>query len=210
MNVQSIVVVPKDVAIIRHVFDATWIVDAKIELLKAIEQVPLRTDEVPEIYARQRGIRLSKIYPRNAINVIADQLNWLTGMRCDLNRSAGKSNDPKEDIRLGWHQDVAGMAIEEGEEAVVAWVPLDPIDGSRPSLEIGPSSYGWPHIRDEHRFLVLEKEPIGLSGTVVQGLDRGDVVLFSPYTFHRTYVNESMTETRLSLDMRFYGSVKAA
>lgn len=88
-------------------------------------------------------------------------------------------------------------------DGLVAWVPLDMIDGSRPSLEIAPEEELRPHYLDERRFLVSEGSHDRPDAAVMLGLIPGDVVLFSPRAPHRTYCGPGMTNTRLSLDMRF-------
>lgn len=98
------------------------------------------------------------------------------------------------------------MELVPGQIGMVAWVPLDPIDGTRPGLEVQPLSTPGPlpHHRDQRRFLVADEQSEDTADAVViDGLRLGDIVLIDPYEPHRTHCTPAMTNPRLSLDMRF-------
>ena len=105
------------------------------------------------------------------------------------------------DKALPWHQDAQPMKMMPKMAGVVAWVPLDDIDGTRPDLEFGPIvGRVLKHTNTERHFAeqceveVDEREP-------VYGMRQGDVMFFSPYQLHRTrMVGE---RERYSIDVRF-------
>lgn len=121
------------------------------------------------------------------------------GVWCDLSSCSARIQSAQDiDRRLNWHQDAAPMKSD----GVVAWVPLDPIDGSRPSLEICDRLQEIvSHETDSRGFLIATKAP--LKGEVLTAMDPGDVAFFSPYAMHRTHIDPTMPNTRLSVDMRF-------
>lgn len=95
------------------------------------------------------------------------------------------------------------MRLDEGKPGAIAWVPLDPIDGSRPTLEIASEEDRKAHHRDDRRFLETDDNRDRSDAVIVSELEIGDIVLFSPYEPHRTYCTPDMRNERLSLDLRF-------
>ncbi len=156
----------------------------------------------PEIFRRQRGIRLSTI-ECDEIKSVVLYLEAMTGLKCDLTQCSARYQEPDGEHQLRWHQDAAPMKLGPDEEGIVAWVPLDPIDGTRPTLEIADPEPAHEHVTDKKRFLVIENAEF--KGAPVKDLAVGDIVLMSPYEPHRTLIEPGMTQPRISMDMRFYG-----
>jgi len=193
--------------ILRGFFDKYIVKRARLDVATALANVDEWTDLVAEdIYHRQGGLRLTNI-DSLAISRIAQSLENEIGFNSDLSRSSARAQVATGVHALDWHQDYAGMELKPGQEGMVAWVPLDYIDHTRPGLEIAQSVEPTPHYRDERRFLQASYFiPTKNNTIVIDNLPLGDVVLFSPYEPHRTHRTPAMTQTRLSLDMRFYGS----
>ncbi len=177
-------------------------------LLQAIREHALgwisRIDELSpaarSTWALQSGINLSDI-PCPALGVLAGNLSSVIGLPCSLRFSSVRLQACTGDRQLRWHQDCAPMQLVDGQRGEVAWVPLDEIDGTRPTLEVADVTSGRAHERDDRIFLVIPGAEF--IGDVLHRMSVGDVAFFSPYAPHRTYVTDAMTESRLSLDLRF-------
>lgn len=183
--------------ILLRFFDAAEVRRRILLAQSTIEQ--WADDGARAVFQRQGGLRLSDLKSAE-IGRLARALEIRLGLVCDLSKCSARTQKPNGDYQIPWHQDRAAMDAENG---MVAWVPLDPLDGTRPSLEIAPEeAAAWEHYRDERRFLVSDRVPSGPSA-ILSGLEPGDVVLFSPLAPHRTWCEPGMVNTRLSLDMRF-------
>ena len=95
------------------------------------------------------------------------------------------------------------MRLPCSTRGMVVWVPLDPIDGTRPSLEVAQPMLPLRHIADPKGFLIFDGIISVGETTVLNDLELGDVAAFTPYAPHRSYIAPTMTNTRLSLDLRF-------
>lgn len=174
-----------------------------MDVWRALEQLPEYGSEAAKgIYARQGGCRLSEIESM-AVRRLVRELMLKSKLSCDLSKCSVRRQKPSGVHKLPWHQDYAPMQLQPGCPGIVAWVPLDPIDGSRPSLEIAPSEEPLSHYCDDRNFLVSDDAAERTGSVTVSDLDPGDVVMFSPYEPHRTYCTPDMTSERLSLDLRF-------
>lgn len=158
------------------------------------------------IWVSQRGVNLARIqkdYVQHIFKVIAF-MEEIIGYKCDPGESSVRAQDPSTEWpKLPWHQDGAGM--RPAEDSIVAWVPLTPIDGNTPTIEFSKLQMTQllEHERNSNRFLEVENN--GDAGsTIVTDLEPGAVVIFSPWTLHRTYRTREMKDSRLSLDLRFY------
>ncbi len=184
----------------RASVDAGLLAAVRVRCVEAIACI----SEAPEYdrgtWALQSGIGLASIECAPLL-VLAATLQVHCGLPCSLARSSVRLQAHDGARQLRWHQDYAPMGLAEGQVGMVAWVPLDAIDGSRPSLEVARETARLEHRTDDREFLVAPA--VELAGKVVNGLAVGDVVWFSPYEPHRTWVGPWMWRPRLSLDVRF-------
>lgn len=178
-----------------------WLLGAIREhVLGSIARVQELDTPARNTWLLQAGINLSDI-PCPALWVLSGRLSTVVGLPCSLRRSSVRLQTCGGERQLHWHQDWAPMDLAPGQRGEVAWIPLDAISGQRPTIEIAAEGDRKEHERDERVFLVI---PSGsFCGQIVTDLSVGDVVFFSPYEPHRTYIDDAMTEPRLSLDMRF-------
>jgi len=105
---------------------------------------------------------------------------------------------------IGWHQDYIAMEMRNSIlRGVTVWIPLDPIDGTRPTMEFGAENEKGPrqHQSDQWKFAVSEYAPAGTM--ILKDLPAGSAVLFGPLLMHRTYIAPEMTHSRISMDIRF-------
>jgi hypothetical protein len=172
----------------------------RAHVLDAIERVNEADFYTQGTFSAQRGIRLADI-PTPALSMLAGQLGSYLGKPCNFLKSSARQQFPTGQYKLPWHQDGAPMGFYAAKTGMVAWVPLDDIDGSRPSLEIADDAEPMDHIEDERMFLEIPN--MDFKGQVIPNMKVGDVLLFSPYAPHRTFIAPEMTNPRLSLDMRF-------
>jgi ectoine hydroxylase-related dioxygenase (phytanoyl-CoA dioxygenase family) len=163
-----------------------------------------KNEDVRRIFRRQGGLRLDEV-KSPYIHAIANTLSEHFNLPHDHTKCSLREQIPESSMGLRWHQDYAPMQLKPGEDGVVCWVPLDPIDGLRPSMVVAKECQRLRHMRDDHRFLVIDPscgfEPE--DGVIITDLEEGDIVTFSPYAPHRTYSNRMMTQPRYSLDLRY-------
>lgn len=186
--------------ILRFAVDINILAAIRLHVLRCIDAIHTAPDSTQAIYKAQGGIRLSEIQSA-AILLLTAQLQQIVGQPCDLSKCSVRLQKPDGDQQLRWHQDYAPMKLEPDEDGVVAWVPLDPIDGTRPTLEIAKIKAPFSHHHDALGFLVSSWQ--GFDGRVLTDMAVGDIALFSPYAPHRTVCLPEMKNSRLSLDMRF-------
>jgi hypothetical protein len=181
----------------RQLIDPKLLHLAKRELLQSIDRISQGTKE-SSVFERQGGLKLSTCYG-TIFQAIGDLLEPIAKFPANLPRSSGRIQYPSDPKRLAWHQDLTALDMQDG---IIAWVPLDPIDGTRPTLQIGNDSPPVKHKGDMRGFAVATHQDYPVLETLT-GLDVGDVCWFGPLTLHRTYSTPDMTNTRHSLDMRF-------
>jgi hypothetical protein len=108
---------------------------------------------------------------------------------------------------LPWHQDAPCVGPISGVDFVTAWIPLVDVTEGSSGIEIspiGPDQRAFPTsyserfdyvcMRDEDSEHLLDVQPVYM--------DRGDLLLMSPYLPHRTIEGTSEC-TRWSIDLRF-------
>jgi len=190
--------------ILRGFFDDYTMKCARLDVTAALATIDEWANPAAKsVHDRQGGLRLSDI-DSPAIGKMARKLEKKIGLASDLSRSSAREQAPTGVHALDWHQDYAGMELKPGQHGMVAWVPLDRIDATRPGLEVAPvTAAPTPHYRDERRFLVSFVPVDHPDALVIDSLPLGDVVLLNPYEPHRTHRTPAMTQSRLSLDMRF-------
>ncbi len=152
------------------------------------------------VWKLQSGIGLSHCNTVSMM-VLTAQLQDITKQPCDLDKCSARLQAPNGEKQLRWHQDYSPMQLNAGEDGIVAWLPLDQLDGTRPSLEVASPCKPFDHETDKYLFKVIQDGDF--IGQILSGIGPGDVILFSPFAPHRTYIAPGMTNSRLSLDMRF-------
>ncbi len=116
--------------------------------------------------------------------------------------------DPKKwQNYIPWHQDVHARR----DSFVTIWTPLCRVGEEAPGLEVLPRRLSEKVLKNTTGEEVAY-EGKGVPDAEVRRLfgderfhpvmDVGDVMVFSPYNLHRTYVTESMSKARISLDVR--------
>lgn len=161
---------------------------------------------VMNLWSLQGGMNIGQVQRPSleAVYKIIAFMDDIIGYKCDPLESSLRVQLPESFWpKLPWHQDGAGM--RKAKDSIVAWVPLNTIDGKCPTIEFSNSQMTslLEHERNTNCF--LEAENNGDAGsTIVDGLELGAVVIFSPWTLHRTYRTKDMTHARVSLDLRFY------
>lgn len=108
---------------------------------------------------------------------------------------------------LSWHQD----KFHRGDTFFTIWIPLNRVGDDAPGLELLPYKL-YERIHTAASGLDVTYDGKGISEEDINrevGTDRfhpimdvGDILIFDPYTAHRTYVTKGMTEARISLDIR--------
>lgn len=181
----------------RGIIDPKLLELAKQELLKSIERIEPDSRDA-SIYARQGGIRLASCLG-TVFSIVGELLEPIAKFPVDLRRSSGRIQHPCDRRHFAWHQDLTAL---DGRDGLVAWIPLDALDGSRPTLQIGKTIHPIEHKLDDRRIAVAIDQDHEAIETIV-GLEVGDVCWLGPYTMHRTYSTPDMTNPRHSLDMRF-------
>lgn len=189
--------------LLRRFFDEFTMECARLDVTAALKTIgEWGTEAAKRVHANQSGLRLSDI-DSPSIREMAAKLERKIGLPCDMTKSSARMQPPSGTYKLNWHQDYAGMGLKPEQAGMVAWVPLDPIDGTRPGLEVAGAVEPMAHHRDARRFLVAD-DCSGRPGSVVIDLSfLGDAVLLTPWEPHRTYCTPAMTNSRLSVDMRF-------
>ncbi len=189
--------VPLMFRIDRQILDPKLLFLAKRELLLAIERLFPDTKDY-SVYQRQGGVVLSSC-TGTTFAIIGDILEPFAKLKPSLKHSSGRVQYPSDPKHLAWHQDVTAMY---GKDGMIAWVPLDPIDGTRPTLQLAGSSEHVKHGVDPRGFAIAKDQRITATDTLTN-LEIGDVVWFDPGMLHRSYSTPDMTNPRHSLDMRF-------
>jgi hypothetical protein len=154
--------------------------------------------------ARQGRIRVP-LFPSEPITRIIDELVIILGFPLSsfhADRSGVQLQQPDGRHGQQWHQDWGAMANPHA-IGITAWIPLDPIDGTRPSLEFAGELPPLAHEYDARGYALTSHPELAIHPTPLLNLNIGDVVTFGPRELHRTFVAPAMTQPRLSLDFRF-------
>lgn len=104
--------------------------------------------------------------------------------------------------KLDFHQDYE--YIGPVQEAINIWTPLTSAGGLYPGLEVWLNGPQKPVLKleqsqAERQAIVAKIPPAELWHPEMQA---GDVLIFTPYTFHRTYLSSEMTQNRISYELR--------
>jgi hypothetical protein len=153
-----------------------------------------------EDFARRR-IRVP-LFPSDSITAIVNELTAILGLPFRADRSGVQLQQPDGRHGQQWHQDWGTMANPDA-IGVTAWIPLDPIDGTRPSLEFAGELPPLAHEYDARGYALTSHPELAIHPTPLLNLNIGDVVTFGPRELHRTFLAPTMTQPRLSMDLRF-------
>jgi ectoine hydroxylase-related dioxygenase (phytanoyl-CoA dioxygenase family) len=222
------------VEVLRGALDADWLTEFERlcrSWFSSIEQrlaEPRELEANPQLQmiARQSGLPLNLFLnqskPPAGVNKFFDVVQqsqvwsgvaqglplFLLKDSCSVRRQKPDKGEEKKAFR--WHQDSAVVISRTravGVSGYVAWVPITPIDDATPSLQLIPEwSEPLAHIVNPNNFYwESSREPTGEIMTV-NGLARGDILLFDLNCPHRTYLAPGMTKDRLSIDLRLVHS----
>lgn len=128
-----------------------------------------------------------------------------------LNNSSPRRQGPDHlDHAIPFHQDCE--FIGHLQKAINLWVPLTPSGGDYPGLELYLNGPQYPvftlqQTPDIRQNLSAQIRPEHLWRPQMQP---GDILLFSPYTIHRTYLPEACCQTRFSSEIRLVSTLDAA
>lgn len=154
------------------------------------------------LWRQQRGLGLDVCEAAPLVALCA-AVESVMGLQVRRDKSSFRRQEATMPRPLPWHQDWEPMGghVTGSLGGMVTWVPADPIDGTRPALELAEADRALPHEHGEWGFLQLA-QPVTGPTTVLTGLEIGDVVLFSPFAPHRTVL--CGTQPRRSFDLRGY------
>jgi hypothetical protein len=185
---------------VETIFPPHLVAGAVDDVLGAIKR------NLGESFHDQGGISLDLI-DSPSIKEMLDVMVAKFGLPTDPRLCSARLQRPDGCFRLPWHQDWAPMDLQRlvkefgPVKARVCWVPLTPVDGRRPSLEVAEPAAPNNHLIDDRQFLYLpDYEAVG---TILKDAVAGTCWSFSPFAPHRTWVTPTMTEDRISLDLRF-------
>ena len=147
---------------------------------------------------------------------------WLWDDACTTRKMNPDEKIAGSEQKLPLHADGSTANIPElGDALLVASVPLTAFDWHSPRIEVFvPRAKELPQVNiDQNKLgfyssMEVSEEAMrqrfpGIKPWAPE-LQLGDILLFDKYTLHRTYFSSSMTKTRYSMDIRFFGSDERA
>jgi len=159
----------------------------------------------------QRWLRDESLIFANIPKVIVDAMEIIfgrppRGMTTASNVRTARIEDDQS--YLFYHQDLTPLCIM----GINLWAALDPIDGTRPGLEV--------LVRRQHRTFpvvpghIVESSPYRIPDEAVRGvypeedfaapqMEVGDGMLFLFTTVHRSHLTPEMTKSRRNAELRF-------
>jgi hypothetical protein len=102
---------------------------------------------------------------------------------------------------LPWHQDYPSMASSSN--SVIVWISVNDCNEKTHSLEVAPQRHGQgllPGNQLDNGYVLLEQ---AFDDSRVLKINAGEILVFSPYLPHRTYVNPASKAYKLSFSRRF-------
>lgn len=102
---------------------------------------------------------------------------------------------------LPWHQDYPSMASSAN--SVIVWISVNDCNVNTHSIEVAPKRHAHgllPGNQLDNGFVLTEQ---AFDGSCVLEINAGDILVFSPYLPHRTYVNPASQAYKLSFSRRF-------
>lgn len=102
---------------------------------------------------------------------------------------------------LPWHQDFPSMASSS--RSVIVWISVNDCSLQTHSIEVVPGRHVNGLLQGSQRDngYVLTQQVF--ENSCVLEIDAGDILIFSPYLPHRTFVNPSSADYKLSFSRRF-------
>ena len=102
---------------------------------------------------------------------------------------------------LPWHQDFPSMASSSN--AAIAWVSVNDCSAQTHSIEVAPRHHAQGLLPGEQRETGYILTDQVRKESLVLNIQAGDLLLFSPFLPHRTFVNLASTCYKLSFSRRF-------
>lgn len=104
---------------------------------------------------------------------------------------------------LGYHQDYPSMGSSK--ESVICWFNLVDADENSHGVELMPGMhrYGLLNGTQTSKGYVLHEDVVKENKSIVPTITAGDLLIMSSFLPHRTYVNPTFDEWKLSLSQRF-------
>ena len=102
---------------------------------------------------------------------------------------------------LPWHQDYPSMASSAN--SVIAWISVNDCNEKTHSIEVAPKRHAHgllPGNQLDNGYVLTEQ---AFDDSRVLEINAGDILVFSPYLPHRTYVNPASQAYKLSFSRRF-------
>lgn len=102
---------------------------------------------------------------------------------------------------LPWHQDYPSMASSS--RGVICWVSINDCGAETHSIQVAPGRHTRGLLDGEQRDSGYFLADQLFAQSRVLDIQAGDVLLFSPYLPHRTFVNPASSAYKLSFSRRF-------
>lgn len=102
---------------------------------------------------------------------------------------------------LPWHQDFPSMGSSAN--SVVVWISVNDCNSMTHSIEVAPKQHSKGLLLGEQTDNGYVLNDQTFAGSVVLDIKAGDVLMFSPFLPHRTFVNPSSNAYKLSFSRRF-------
>jgi hypothetical protein len=102
---------------------------------------------------------------------------------------------------LPWHQDFPSMASSAN--SAIVWVSVNACNSQTHSMEVAPKRHAQgllPGTQLDNGYVLTEQT---FADSCVLDIQAGDILVFSPYLPHRTYVNPASQAYKLSFSRRF-------
>jgi hypothetical protein len=102
---------------------------------------------------------------------------------------------------LPWHQDFPSMASSSN--SIIVWVSINDCSSQTHSIEVAPELHRngiLPGVQSESGYILSEQ---AFPNSHILSIPAGDILLFSPFLPHRTFVNPNSKSYKLSLSRRF-------
>ncbi len=102
---------------------------------------------------------------------------------------------------LPWHQDYPSMASSSN--SVIVWISVNDCSLQTHSIEVAPGQHTkgvLPGVQRDNGYILNDQV---FANSQVLKIFVGDVLLFSPYLPHRTFMNPVSSEYKLSFSRRF-------
>ncbi len=105
----------------------------------------------------------------------------------------------------GWHQDITFMHKDaENTDIINCWIPLVDTSKEMGCIKIIPGVFNYlPHYDDKYLGRKIERNSLPSSYTILGECKKGDIILLSAYTPHKSTPNIT-NKCRWSLDLRYH------